>query len=60
MRKYGVTNVNDHFLSFNTICDATQVNFLSLSLVHDQNLDAIFSYVLINHFAPSVSLSQVM
>lgn len=35
MRKYGVTNVNDHFLSFNTICDATQVNFLALSLVHD-------------------------
>lgn len=27
MRKYGVENVNNHFLSFNTICDATQVNF---------------------------------
>ncbi|KAJ6985467.1 hypothetical protein D5086_018435 [Populus alba] len=24
MRKYGVENVNDHFVSFNTICDATQ------------------------------------
>ncbi|MQL82222.1 hypothetical protein Taro_014699 [Colocasia esculenta] len=24
MRKYGVENVNDHFISFNTICDATQ------------------------------------
>ncbi|KAI9128081.1 hypothetical protein K1719_001074 [Acacia pycnantha] len=24
MRKYGVENVNEHFLSFNTICDATQ------------------------------------
>lgn len=24
MTKYGVQNVNDHFMSFNTICDATQ------------------------------------
>ncbi|KAK1268358.1 hypothetical protein QJS04_geneDACA006608 [Acorus gramineus] len=24
MRKYGVENVNEHFMSFNTICDATQ------------------------------------
>ncbi|XP_027159061.1 4-hydroxy-3-methylbut-2-enyl diphosphate reductase, chloroplastic-like [Coffea eugenioides] len=24
MRKYGVENINTHFLSFNTICDATQ------------------------------------
>lgn len=24
MQKYGVENVNDHFISFNTICDATQ------------------------------------
>lgn len=24
MRKYGPTNLNEHFLSFNTICDATQ------------------------------------
>ncbi|KAG5389738.1 hypothetical protein IGI04_031279 [Brassica rapa subsp. trilocularis] len=24
MRKYGVENVNGHFISFNTICDATQ------------------------------------
>uniref|UniRef100_A0A1D1Y3I2 4-hydroxy-3-methylbut-2-enyl diphosphate reductase n=1 Tax=Anthurium amnicola TaxID=1678845 RepID=A0A1D1Y3I2_9ARAE len=24
MRKFGVENVNDHFISFNTICDATQ------------------------------------
>lgn len=28
MRKYGVENVNDHFISFNTICDATQVILL--------------------------------
>lgn len=25
MQKYGVENINDHFVSFNTICDATQV-----------------------------------
>ncbi|KAG5557618.1 hypothetical protein RHGRI_007764 [Rhododendron griersonianum] len=25
MCKYGVENVNEHFVSFNTICDATQV-----------------------------------
>ncbi|RWR95674.1 hydroxymethylbutenyl diphosphate reductase [Cinnamomum micranthum f. kanehirae] len=24
MRKYGIENINDHFVSFNTICDATQ------------------------------------
>ncbi|KAL6546053.1 hypothetical protein OROGR_009927 [Orobanche gracilis] len=24
MQKYGVENINDHFISFNTICDATQ------------------------------------
>lgn len=28
MQKYGVENVNDHFVSFNTICDATQVLIL--------------------------------
>jgi len=25
MRKFGVENVNEHFISFNTICNATQV-----------------------------------
>ncbi|GAU10873.1 hypothetical protein TSUD_425000, partial [Trifolium subterraneum] len=25
MRKYGVENATEHFISFNTICDATQV-----------------------------------
>lgn len=25
MRKYGIENINEHFQSFNTICDATQV-----------------------------------
>lgn len=33
MQKYGVENVNDHFMSFNTICDATQVSFNSLLMV---------------------------
>lgn len=28
MRKYGVENANEHFVAFNTICDATQVHFL--------------------------------
>ena len=28
MRKYGVENTTDHFMSFNTICDATQVKSL--------------------------------
>lgn len=35
MRKYGVENVNEHFVSFNTICDATQVStvlFVTYSL----------------------------
>lgn len=26
MQKYGVENATDHFMSFNTICDATQVS----------------------------------
>lgn len=40
MQKYGVENVNDHFMSFNTICDATQVKpsspiqFLKFFLKH--------------------------
>lgn len=25
MQKYGVENLNEHYMSFNTICDATQV-----------------------------------
>lgn len=31
MQKYGVENVNEHFVSFNTICDATQVIFFPLA-----------------------------
>jgi len=33
MRRYGVEKVNEHFMSFNTICDATQVVSLPLSIV---------------------------
>lgn len=32
MRKYGVENVSEHFICFNTICDATQVNFSNINL----------------------------
>lgn len=33
MRKHGVENVNEHFLSFNTICDATQVSLVGFTEV---------------------------
>ena len=33
MQKYGVENINEHFMSFNTICDATQVVSLPLPLM---------------------------
>lgn len=33
MRKYGVENINEHFISFNTICNATQVS-TPLFLLH--------------------------
>ena len=33
MRKHGVENVNEHFLSFNTICDATQVSLVGFAAV---------------------------
>lgn len=33
MHKYGVENINEHFMSFNTICDATQVVSLPLPLM---------------------------
>jgi len=33
MRKYGVENINDHFISFNTICDATQVILSSILMI---------------------------
>jgi hypothetical protein len=33
MRKYGVENINDHFISLNTICDATQVILSSILMI---------------------------
>ncbi|CAN6685816.1 unnamed protein product [Malus baccata var. baccata] len=39
MRKHGVENINDHFVSFNTICDATQASSFSSSWFFGFGLD---------------------
>ncbi|XP_057493289.1 LOW QUALITY PROTEIN: 4-hydroxy-3-methylbut-2-enyl diphosphate reductase, chloroplastic [Actinidia eriantha] len=39
MRRYGVENVNDHFISFNTICDATQERQDAMYKLVEQPLD---------------------
>ncbi|KAK2665256.1 hypothetical protein Ddye_003830 [Dipteronia dyeriana] len=39
MRKYGVENVNEHFISFNTICDATQKRQDAMYKLVDEKLD---------------------
>ncbi|KAK4401579.1 4-hydroxy-3-methylbut-2-enyl diphosphate reductase, chloroplastic [Sesamum angolense] len=39
MRKYGVENINNHFISFNTICDATQERQDAMYKLVDQQLD---------------------
>lgn len=43
MRKYGVENINDHFVSFNTICDATQV----IAIVGSIILTVAFNYFIL-------------
>ncbi|KAF2294436.1 hypothetical protein GH714_011340 [Hevea brasiliensis] len=41
MRRYGVENVNDHFISFNTICDATQERQDAMFKLVEEKLDLI-------------------
>lgn len=41
MRRYGVENVNEHFISFNTICDATQERQDAMFKMVEEKLDLI-------------------
>ncbi|CAH1451070.1 unnamed protein product [Lactuca virosa] len=41
MRKYGVENIKNHFISFNTICEATQVRQDAMYKLVDENLDVM-------------------
>ncbi|KAL3843477.1 hypothetical protein ACJIZ3_000880 [Penstemon smallii] len=39
MRKFGVENINNHFISFNTICDATQERQDAMYKLVDEKMD---------------------
>ncbi|KAJ8450866.1 hypothetical protein Cgig2_032491 [Carnegiea gigantea] len=41
MRKYGVENINNHFISFNTICDATQERQDAMYKLVDEKIDVM-------------------
>ncbi|HIK38338.1 MAG: 4-hydroxy-3-methylbut-2-enyl diphosphate reductase [Geminocystis sp.] len=41
MRKYGPANLNDHFMSFNTICDATQERQDAMNELVKEKLDLV-------------------
>lgn len=47
MRKYGVENATEHFISFNTICDATQVKYFSQVICYSCITPSVSSYALL-------------